>query len=66
MGARTPWPANGGGDWIVSKPEHWIFQGTGMKKGDKILGLVGWEFMATRSISLAWRLLPKESRSAEA
>jgi hypothetical protein len=44
MGARTPFPANGGGDWIVTKPEHWIFEGTGMKKGDFIRGLVGWEF----------------------
>jgi hypothetical protein len=44
MGALTPFPANGGGDWIVTKPEHWIFEGTGMKKGDFIRGLVGWEF----------------------
>ncbi|MEW6303795.1 MAG: N,N-dimethylformamidase beta subunit family domain-containing protein [Verrucomicrobiota bacterium] len=44
MGARTITPFNGGGDWIVSKPEHWMFAGTGMKKGDAIPGLVGWEF----------------------
>ena len=44
MGGRTPYPFNGGGDWIVTKPEHWIFTGTGMKKGDRIPGLVGWEF----------------------
>jgi hypothetical protein len=25
-------------------PEHWIFAGTGMKKGDGIAGLVGWEW----------------------
>lgn len=43
MGARTVMPANGGGDWICVKPEHWIFEGTGMKKGDFIPGLVGWE-----------------------
>ena len=27
-----------------SKPDHWIFAGTGMKKGDRIPGLVGWEY----------------------
>jgi hypothetical protein len=43
MGARTIIPANGGGDWICVKPSHWIFAGTGMKKGDGIPGLVGWE-----------------------
>lgn len=44
MGARTITPFNGGGDWIATKPEHWMFAGTGMKKGDSIPGLVGWEF----------------------
>ena len=44
MGARTITPFNGGGDWIVAKPEHWIFEGTGMKQGDYVRGLVGWEF----------------------
>jgi len=32
------------GDWIVTVPEHWIYQGTGLKKGDAIIGLVGWEY----------------------
>jgi hypothetical protein len=31
------------GDWIVTRPEHWLFAGTGMKAGDKIAGVVGWE-----------------------
>ncbi len=44
MGARTIDPPNGGGDWICTKPGHWIFEGTGMKQGDFIPGLVGWEF----------------------
>ncbi len=44
MGARSPFPFNGGGDWIATKPDHWIFTGTGMKNGDAIPGLVGWEF----------------------
>jgi hypothetical protein len=44
MGAATPYPFNGGGDWIVTKPGHWMFAGSGMKAGDSIPGLVGWEF----------------------
>ncbi len=44
MGARNVEPVNGGGDWIVRRPEHWIFEGTGVKKGDRIPGLVGWEY----------------------
>jgi hypothetical protein len=43
IGARTVTPANGGGDWTCTRPDHWIFEGTGMKKGDSIPGLVGWE-----------------------
>jgi hypothetical protein len=34
----------GYGDWVVTKPNHWIFEGTGMKNGDHIPGLVGWEY----------------------
>lgn len=43
MGNRNVRPVTGGGDWVVVKPEHWMFKGTGMKKGDSIPGLVGWE-----------------------
>ncbi len=44
MGARNVNPVNGGGDWICRKPEHWIFEGTGMKQGEAIPGLIGWEY----------------------
>jgi hypothetical protein len=44
IGARTIVPFNGGGDWTCNLPEHWLFEGTDMKKGDSIPGLVGWEF----------------------
>lgn len=44
IGARTIVPFNGGGDWTCAMPEHWLFEGTGMKKGESIPGLVGWEF----------------------
>ena len=43
IGARSIVPFNGGGDWTCTKPDHWIFAGTGMKRGDSIPGLVGWE-----------------------
>lgn len=44
MGARNIDPVNGGGDWTIVKPEHWLFAGTGVKRGDRIPGLVGWEY----------------------
>ncbi len=44
IGARTVVPFNGGGDWTCTAADHWLFAGTGMKKGDSIPGLVGWEF----------------------
>jgi hypothetical protein len=44
IGARTISPFNGSDDWIVTKADHWLFEGTGMKNGDRIPGLVGWEF----------------------
>lgn len=43
IGARNSQPVNGGGDWTVVKEDHWIFEGTGLKNGDSIPGLVGWE-----------------------
>lgn len=30
--------------WTCTAPGHWIFEGTGMKKGDIIRELVGWEY----------------------
>jgi hypothetical protein len=44
MGARNIEPVNGGGDWVILKPEHWMFAGTGVKHGDRIPGLIGWEY----------------------
>ena len=44
MGSRNVDPVNGGGDWVCAKPDHWIFEGTGMKAGDTIPGLIGWEY----------------------
>lgn len=44
MGARNVEPVNGGGDWVVTRPDHWMFAGTGLKAGDSIPGLIGWEY----------------------
>ena len=44
MGARNIIPYNGCDDWHVADASAWIFEGTGMKNGDAIPGLVGWEF----------------------
>lgn len=44
VGAGNIPPTTGGADWTCSKPDHWVFEGTGMKAGDGIPGLVGWEW----------------------
>ena len=44
MGARNVDPVNGGGDWVCTRPEHWLYEGTGMKAGETIPGLIGWEY----------------------
>jgi len=53
LGARNVRPVNGGGDWVCDLPEHWIFQGTGMKKGERIPGLIGWEYHGDPPADLA-------------
>lgn len=42
MGAKSH--AVGYGDWVVTKPEHWVFEGTGAKAGDMVPGVIGWEY----------------------
>ncbi len=44
IGARDVYPYTGGADWICVREKHWIFAGSGMKNGDGIPGLVGWEW----------------------
>lgn len=44
VGARNLAPWTGGADWICVQPDHWLFAGTGMKQGEGIPGLVGWEW----------------------
>jgi hypothetical protein len=43
MGSRSTFPYNGSAPWTCVKEEHWLFAGTGMKNGDSIPDLVGWE-----------------------
>jgi hypothetical protein len=44
IGAHSTGPVTGGADWICTQPDHWLFANTGMKRGDGIPGLVGWEW----------------------
>ena len=34
----------GYGSFVCQEPSHWLFEGTGMEKGDSIPGLIGWEY----------------------
>src|SRR5262249_28400886 len=42
--ARSTFPVTGGADWICANEKHWLFAGSGMKNGDHVPGLVGWEW----------------------
>jgi hypothetical protein len=44
MGAHSTGPVTGGADWICTLPDHWIYKDTGMQAGDRIPGLIGWEW----------------------
>ncbi len=44
IGAHSTGPVTGGADWICNLPEHWLYAGTGMKLGDRVPGVIGWEW----------------------
>lgn len=44
IGAHSTGPVIGSADWVCELPDHWVFAGTGMKRGEGIPGLVGWEY----------------------
>ena len=44
IGAHSTGPVTGGADWICTAPEHWLYAGTEMRLGDRIPGLIGWEW----------------------
>jgi hypothetical protein len=45
IGARNVYPYVGSADWICVDEKHWLYAGTGMRDGDRIPGLIGWEWM---------------------
>jgi len=63
MGGRQV--ANGihpyGGDWVCSKPEHWIYEGTGMKEGDAVQGIIGWEWHDSEGLELPGHVVVAQS-----
>jgi hypothetical protein len=68
MGVHSYGP--GYGDWVATNTKHWIFEGTGMKDGDYIPGLVGWEYHGDAAdlpgleVVAATQLDPYSSRNA--
>ncbi len=44
MGAHSTGPVTGGADWICTLPEHWLYAQTGMRQGEGIPGVIGWEY----------------------
>ena len=42
MGVKSYGP--GYGDCTVTNPRHWIFEGMGLRQGDSIPAIVGWEY----------------------
>lgn len=44
VGAHSTGPVTGGADWICSRASHWMYEGTGMRDGDRIPGVIGWEW----------------------
>ena len=44
VGAHSTGPVTGGADWVCSRPDHWIYADTNMTVGDRIPGLIGWEW----------------------
>lgn len=43
----------GFGDWTVKNGGHWIYKGTGLKTGDKIPGIIGWEYHGPKTPNIA-------------
>jgi hypothetical protein len=44
IGAHSTGVVTGGADWICNLPDHWVYAGTGMRAGDRIPGMIGWEW----------------------
>jgi hypothetical protein len=44
IGAHSTGPVTGGADWICTIEDHWLYKDTRMKNGDRIPGVIGWEY----------------------
>jgi hypothetical protein len=44
VGAHSTGPVTGGADFVCTRPDHWLYHETGMRYGDAIPGLIGWEW----------------------
>lgn len=53
MGVANGFAVVGDDDWRCADPGHWLFAGTGMRRGDGIRNLVGWESHSIRSRRIA-------------
>ena len=51
----------GYGDWVVKNSDHWIYEGTGMKDGDKIPAIIGWEFHGAPAANIEGLVVVAES-----
>jgi hypothetical protein len=49
MGTAFPW-----GDLQITNPTHWLFEGTGVKLGDRIAGVMGYEVDSTKKDDPSW------------
>ncbi|MBI2390013.1 MAG: hypothetical protein HYV09_10530 [Deltaproteobacteria bacterium] len=49
MKTGFPW-----GDLEITNPTHWIFEGTGVKAGDRIKGVMGYEVDSTKKGDPTW------------
>jgi hypothetical protein len=63
---------SGYGDWMVTKPEHWIYEGTGLKAGQSLPGVIGWEYhgppfgeMKGLEVVARGAIFPVQARSKE-
>jgi hypothetical protein len=61
---------NAYGDWVITKPEHWIYEKMNVKAGDRIPGLIGWEYNGTPTdipgleVVASSPLYPRDTESA--
>jgi hypothetical protein len=46
--------SSGGFDWVVQNASHWIYAGTGLAEGDRLTGLVGYEWDNLRRGDTSW------------